>query len=723
MEIRRLLSRKVMLAGILLYLFQAAVFVGIQIENVGLAELRQQSRQYNQLVEDYRDRPFEESLQDAESLLLEERNAATLAFADKLAYLAGYGESIQAIFKNAENIKTFSIFQNKDSFSYANTVKTAEDFERMQDVALTLDKDRATKYLLNYPYLSFFVAAFLAYAMYDMLRERDNGMWAVTHTMRKGRCHLAASRGAGLAVLAVCFYMLCFVTNLILSVCFYGMDDFGGLVQTLQEYAKYPLPISKGVYLCLAAGKNCLALITLGALIYLIYTALRSRNFAVVFLVAVFGVEWQMLEKIPVYSNLKMLKYVNLMRLFDCTALDKEYQNLNILENAVSASFVVFWAEVTLAVLCFGISIVIYGRQYPGREAWFDRMLKPVRRFIQSILEKLSLEGKEAYKILVSKRGMVLLLFGMTACSWFYQKTLVYYPDAQKGMDETYLTCGGSDWESFDAYVAGLREQRNQIQSRADEMMEQIREGIMDAGRLSDAIALSGQASGYQVYLKEYEAKQELRDAVKEAQGIEIYAMSDRGYSEIVGANSRLREMVIGVVLIALSIIFASQIFGVEKQAHTKPMLKCAGRGIKWLWKRKLLCCFGLIGMSFCILYGGNLLGLMHRYQTPYMEAPIQSLTFYAQSTAHISIFQLLVLHIVFRILLFAGASSVTLLISAHPKVGNQMYIPLLITGYSVIYIAVLAMGMVLPLFVTSLLSLGLTVFGIGASHRIWCIL
>lgn len=53
--------------------------------------------------------------------------------------------------------------------------------------------------------------------------------------------------------------------------------------------------------------------------------------------------EWQLMC-VPVYSNFKGLRYINMMNIFNNTSIEQEYKNLNILGNAVSASSVVFWA-------------------------------------------------------------------------------------------------------------------------------------------------------------------------------------------------------------------------------------------------------------------------------------------------------------------------------------------------------------------------------------------
>lgn len=722
MDIKRLLSRKVLLAALLLYLFQVVAFVGNQINQTGLGDFRQQSRQYYQLVEELKKLPAAESLVKAEELLAEDRSLVTLALVEKLIYLTQYEDSIERILDNAEHAKEFSIFQNQNSYAYVNTVKTAQDFERMRGVSLLLDQDRATQKVLGFSGLPFFVAAFILYVLYEILRERDNGMWAVTHVLKNGRCRLAAGRGLGLAVITAAFYLLCLLTNLLAGCLLYGVDDFGGYIQTIQAYAKYPLPVSKLVYLGLFAAKSCFALVAVVMLCYLIFTVLRSRNLAVVLLLTGFAGEWQLMRRIPVYSNLKLLRYVNLMQIFDSTGLDQEYQNLNVFGKAVSAPLVLFLAEALLLVACFGLTVWIYGRQYPGKTAWFDQWLTPVRQAVQKLLERLPFGCKEAYKILVSKHGFLFILFGAAACLLIYEKTLVTFPELQQKMDAAYDSYGGSDWSVFNSYVAGLEKEYAQKSAQAEEMSAQIRAGLLEPEKVTEVSMLQNQAASILIYLKEYHEKQALCQRLQTEKGIEIYAMSDRGYCEIMGPNSTLRELVIGIVLLALLVLFASQTFGFESRAHMKPLLKSAGRGIAWLWRRKLLCIFLIAGGLLTVFYGTDYGLLLHRYRTPYLNAPIQSLTFYAEQTARISIVQLLALQAIFKVVLPLCAAASALLISSSRKVSNQMYVLVLIVMYAVSYVLILLYAPVWLLFTAVLMGTVFTGACVMGSYKKWCV-
>mgnify|MGYP000039033404 CR=1 FL=1 len=55
-------------------------------------------------------------------------------------YIKNYHEEVNAIIDNADKLKKYSIFNKAGSFSYANILQTARDFERVKNVILPEDE-------------------------------------------------------------------------------------------------------------------------------------------------------------------------------------------------------------------------------------------------------------------------------------------------------------------------------------------------------------------------------------------------------------------------------------------------------------------------------------------------------------------------------------------------------------------------------------------------------
>ncbi len=108
----------------------------------------------------------------------------------QLEYIRKYPEDIRQIQTNAQQLMTFSIFSDKNSFTYNNIVKTGKDFEKVADVSLYLVNNKATGSFVNYYYTFYFALIMMVFIIYGLSDERDNGMWGIVHSTGSGIMHL-----------------------------------------------------------------------------------------------------------------------------------------------------------------------------------------------------------------------------------------------------------------------------------------------------------------------------------------------------------------------------------------------------------------------------------------------------------------------------------------------------------------------------------------------------
>ncbi len=675
MEMRRLLSGKVILAGILILVGQLLFFVFEQLDGQSLSERIEESRSYYRQVETLQQMTMDEVLQKGEG------NSSEVY--EKARYLAGFPDSIQVILDSAENTSRFSIFQNADSYSYKNIQKTAQEFSKLKGVTLSLDHDKATQHILAYPALSFFVYVFMIYVLYELLRERDNGMWTLTHATKRGRFSLALQRGIGLALLSGAFFLLLFLGNLIIASVLYGVDDFGGYIQTLGEYALFPSPMSKGVYLLVFALRSCVAVITLVLLSYCIFTVVPNRNFSVVILLGILAAEWQARERIAVFSRWNLLRYVNLMTLFDCGTFDREYKNLRIFGNAVSAPFMMQAAQILVFLLSFGLTVVVYGKSYPkeGR-TFFGKALDVVYRGGQRLLCRLGIVGRELWKILAAQRGAALLILLFAGSVWITGKTVVTMPTLYQQMDQIYRQYGGERWGLFNSYLSSLERRRSELLRKATQLEQMRQNGEVGPGVVFEIGDLRNEEDVLRKMLEEFQEDQQRMQKLSR-KGITIYAMSDRGYDELMGEKSKLRECVMAVLLCAAAVLWSVQAFTPERKNAMYFLLRSTSRGRGWFFRRKTGVVLGMTAAAAVVLYGAIWGYLIHRYQLIYLDAPIQSLSFFMNYKARLLLWQVLLLRFAGRLLTATAGAACALFLASSRRVRNQMYVPFLILAFA----------------------------------------
>lgn len=180
-EFRRLINRKVVIGFIALLVINVSLYVYQQTKGAGLKELRFETVQRQWCVDYYGDYDIEAAINavnsdiegilsyrkadkqgtvvesevqvdaetgeesdvqiGAETEVLEKYKALSereqLLFLtvlrdieSQLEYIKKYPEDMKQIQTNAQQLMTFSIFSDKNSFTYNNIVKTGKDFER-----------------------------------------------------------------------------------------------------------------------------------------------------------------------------------------------------------------------------------------------------------------------------------------------------------------------------------------------------------------------------------------------------------------------------------------------------------------------------------------------------------------------------------------------------------------------------------------------------------------
>ena len=156
------------------------------------------------------------------------------------AYIEGYHDEVSAITDNAEKLKKYSIFNKAGSFSYANILQTAKDFERVKDVVLPDDEYKGVQAHTAYYYQYFFTMIFMMFVIYDMFAQRDNGMWSITYSCANGRALYAVKQTGVLAVAGSFTHTLIYWSTFMAAMLQGGgFKDLGNPIQTIEAFGKF----------------------------------------------------------------------------------------------------------------------------------------------------------------------------------------------------------------------------------------------------------------------------------------------------------------------------------------------------------------------------------------------------------------------------------------------------------------------------------------------------
>ena len=160
--------------------------------------------------------------------------------------LKNFPEYLRAIEKNKDYMLTISIFRDENSFSLRNILKTADEFQCLENVDLSIENTSAIEGILLYSGSDLFLILLLMAAVLCFLADRQRGLWELIYSLRRGRSTLALHRLGILLLLSAMGTLLLYGSNAVLGTILYG--GIGNLhisVQSIPILQEYPVPICK----------------------------------------------------------------------------------------------------------------------------------------------------------------------------------------------------------------------------------------------------------------------------------------------------------------------------------------------------------------------------------------------------------------------------------------------------------------------------------------------
>lgn len=133
------------------------------------------------------------------------------------AYLHGYKDYLNMIQANKDALLSFSIFNDPNEFSGRNILKTANEFEALQDISLRLGIDGAIHAFMGFSITDYLLLAVLVLVCVAFLDERKKGLWNIVYALYGGRLRLAIQRVSILLCVSVIGVTLLYGTNLLVG--------------------------------------------------------------------------------------------------------------------------------------------------------------------------------------------------------------------------------------------------------------------------------------------------------------------------------------------------------------------------------------------------------------------------------------------------------------------------------------------------------------------------
>ncbi len=650
-------------------------------------------RRYTELLDTMRDAPLPEAqraLEEEKETLTarltgdESRDEDSLDYVavnnllKKVEYLAGYGDWLAGIERNKENLLTFSIFNDPDSFSGRNIIKTAEEFEKLRGVELSLVSDGAVGAFMSFRLTDYLLLLALLLVVLSFLEERKAGLWGVVHATPRGRLRLAARRAAILLSASALGVILLYGTDLLIGFTVYGgYGDLDCAVQSVETLGRLPMITSIGGFLLRFLLLRAAAAFLTGLLLWLMVAAVSNVKYTIVVAAAVLAGEYSLYTFLPVQSALNVLKYFNLFTYISLADLYVNYLNIDILGFPLGIRSISQFALVPLVLLLAALCIYVHCHKKPaaGRDL-LGRAAYRINSLADKALRRLHIFGMELYKALWVQRGIIIAGLLIYVALGLTYKVNIAVTTSEEQAEKLYTAqfAGEITDDTFASIDAEQHELEVKI-SAYEEAQAAYSEGSMEYPEFDRLGREASSAKIKSAGLKNVRARcEELRLRGGE-EGFTPWLIDDTPFESVYGPAAEANQQKAALTaLLALTLLLAG-CGAYERQSGMTFLLGSTPRGRGALLLRKLLLAAVMTALVWAAVYGMELYTLLTEFDITAWRAPAKNLPALPDFPFRCSLAAALALLYLCRWLALYSAAALVLLISSLVRRLEASYI------------------------------------------------
>lgn len=335
---------------------------------------------------------------------------------EQTEHLQSYESYLQKIQKNAQKMQMSSLFgADKNSFTYRNIIKTAQDFEGLTVDNIGLRNDRGLQDWLAFTWADWLFLGAVLILIMSFFEDRHEGLTAIIRSCPAGRGNLQLSRLGVLfgynAAMTVLLYFLPLAVSAYIDG---GISDLSRSVQSLAEFRKCTEDMSIFAFLIRFFLVKTACGFLLGMLFWFFLSFLEQIQLCWMVTVAVLAAEYLLYTLIPAQSIFSPFREINVFSFVCTTGLYTKYENINFAGYPVSRSTFLL-GLLAVAVVVLGVAtVIVLVHRYPfGNRDTLGRWLHLWNRLSDSVRRKLGLYGLEWYKLLFLTAGGLFLIFSL----------------------------------------------------------------------------------------------------------------------------------------------------------------------------------------------------------------------------------------------------------------------------------------------------------------------
>lgn len=593
-------------------------------------------------------------------------------------YLNGYDDYLAMIQTNKERLLSFSIFNDPDSFSGRNIIKTADEFDALDGVSLTLGADGAITAFLNFSITDYLLLAVLMLICIGFLDERKKGLWHIIHALPNGRLHLALQRAKILLGISVIGVVLLYGSNLLMGFSIYGgSNNLGCAAQSVELLGKMPVNCTIGEFLLLYLLFKIGATFLVALLLWLVFTAINNVKYTLIVAAGILAAEYSLYTFLPVQSGLNVLKYFNVFTYITASDLYTNYLNINLFGYPVGIRAISQYAclplILVLATAC--ISIHCYKRPAGGKDL-LENFVYGINRASDGILCRYRLLGTELHKTLFIQKGILIIALFLYLISGLTFSVNVPVSSSKEVAARQYTSqLAGEITEDTFQQIEDIQAELDATIIAQEQAAVQYANGEIEYPQYDVYVRAADTARTQSEGLASVRARVEELVALGSKKGFTPWLIEDSPYEGSYGSTSRPNQNRAAIVAMLTITLLLAGSMAYENQSGMNDLLASTLQGRKKLLYAKLGTATILTTLVWAVTYGHEFQAFLVNADTATFDAAVQNLSMLESFPIRCSIGAFLAGLYLFRWLALFACAMLTMLISAHMKRLENAYI------------------------------------------------
>jgi len=592
-------------------------------------------------------------------------------------HLTGYDDWLKSIQRNKENMQMFSLFET-GSFSGRNIVKTADEFEKLRGVTLSLGADGAVNSFISFALTDYFMIAVLLLFVMSFLEERKAGLSGIVHAAPYGRSRLALQRTAILFGVSLVGVLLLYGSDLAVGFAVYGgTDDLARVVQSVEILGKLPVLCSVGDFLIFYLILRILASFFIGLLFWLLFSGVNNVKYTIIVAAVLLAAEYSLYTFLPVQSVWNGLKYFNLFTYISLSDLYTNYLNINIFGYPFGIRSISQFAVLPMCIFLAAAGVFIYCKKKPvgGKDFW-GKIAYRIRSITDKVLRRFGLLGMEAYKVLWVQKGVVIFaLFIYVICGLSFSANIPLYSAAEIAEQKYIGELSGEITDDTFLKIDSIITQLDKAISDYEKAKIDYENGTITKSQLNLFARDEAAARSNKEGLERVRARAEELRTIGIEKGFTPWLIDETPFESVYGTAAQTNQYRAAVIaVLAMTLLLAGSMV-YERRSNMTFLSSSMFRGRGVLLSRKILLSVIVSASIWAVIYGRELYILLTKFDICEWNATVQNLSMLSEFPLHCSIRGWLIILYAFRLLALICGAMIVLLISALVKRMELAYV------------------------------------------------